>query len=104
MRLIWNKQNPLTTSNVLFDWRTSVWLLKVPVIRAIFERVVTPSKLDLLNLEEVLDWTSNVLNRVDRAVFFTKFEEGHAVQYFYEPFLQAFDPDLRKELGIWYTP
>jgi len=102
--VLWNKQNPLTTSNVLFDWRTSVWLLKVPVIRAIFERVVTPSKLDLLNLEEVLDWTSNVLNRVDRAVFFTKFEEGHAVQYFYEPFLQAFDPDLRKELGIWYTP
>ncbi|MFM6516758.1 MAG: N-6 DNA methylase, partial [Microcystis panniformis] len=26
------------------------------------------------------------------------------VQYFYEPFLQAFDPDLRKELGVWYTP
>ncbi|MDE2917722.1 MAG: N-6 DNA methylase [Paracoccaceae bacterium] len=24
--------------------------------------------------------------------------------YFYEPFLEAFDPDLRKELGVWYTP
>ena len=22
----------------------------------------------------------------------------------YEPFLAAFDPDLRKELGVWYTP
>src|SRR5206468_9899904 len=21
-----------------------------------------------------------------------------------EPFLQEFDPDLRKELGVWYTP
>ncbi|MDP2948353.1 MAG: type ISP restriction/modification enzyme, partial [Chloroflexota bacterium] len=27
-----------------------------------------------------------------------------AVQYFYEPFLEAFDPELRKELGVWYTP
>jgi len=24
--------------------------------------------------------------------------------YFYEPFLEAFDPELRKELGVWYTP
>ncbi|HEY0070305.1 MAG TPA: type ISP restriction/modification enzyme, partial [Chloroflexia bacterium] len=27
-----------------------------------------------------------------------------AVQYFYEPFLEAFDPQLRKDLGVWYTP
>ena len=26
------------------------------------------------------------------------------MQYFYEPFLEAFDPVLRKELGVWYTP
>jgi predicted helicase len=26
------------------------------------------------------------------------------VAYFYEPFLEAFDPQLRKELGVWYTP
>ena len=26
------------------------------------------------------------------------------MQFFYEPFLEAFDPDLRKELGVWYTP
>jgi hypothetical protein len=30
--------------------------------------------------------------------FFASFDEGHAVQYFYEPFLHAFDPELRKEL------
>ena len=28
----------------------------------------------------------------------------HAITLFYEPFLQAFDPDLRKGLGVWYTP
>ena len=27
-----------------------------------------------------------------------------AILYFYEPFLEAFDPDLRKRLGVWYTP
>ena len=53
---------------------------------------------------EVLDWAAAALNRVDRAAFFARFEENHAVQYFYEPFLEAFDPELRKELGVWYTP
>ena len=24
--------------------------------------------------------------------------------YFYEPFLEEFDPKLRKQLGVWYTP
>jgi hypothetical protein len=32
------------------------------------------------------------------------FEAAEAVQYFYEPFLQAYDPALRHELGVWYTP
>jgi predicted helicase len=45
-----------------------------------------------------------VLNRFDRESFFKRFEEEHAVQYFYEPFLKAYDPELRKELGVWYTP
>ena len=41
---------------------------------------------------------------MDRATFFSRFDEGEAVQYFYEPFLEAFDPVLRKQLGVWYTP
>ena len=53
---------------------------------------------------EVLDWTSTALERVDRAAFFKRFREGEAVPYFYEPFLEAFDPGLRKQLGVWYTP
>lgn len=27
-----------------------------------------------------------------------------AITYFYEPFLEAFDPQLRDDLGVWYTP
>ena len=52
----------------------------------------------------MLDWTSAALDRVDRPAFFARFNEGAAVPYFYEPFLQAFDPKLRKQLGVWYTP
>ncbi len=52
----------------------------------------------------MLDWTAAALDRVDRAEFFSRFNEGEAVPYFYEPFLEAFDPALRKQLGVWYTP
>ena len=57
-----------------------------------------------MGLVEVLDWTAVALDRVERDAFFDKFSEGEAVQYFYEPFLKAFDPALRKQLGVWYTP
>jgi len=87
-----------------FDWRVAPYLLRVPMLRALFVQVADPARLGALGLIEVLDWTAAALNRVDRAEFFKSFDEGHAVQYFYEPFLHAFDPELRKELGVWYTP
>jgi N-6 DNA Methylase len=101
--VLWSKQNP-PTSKSRFDWRLTAHHLRVPVLRKLFHEVADPGQLDDLNLSEILDWTSSVLNRIDRASFFSKFQEGHAVQYFYEPFLQAFDPELRKQLGVWYTP
>ena len=52
----------------------------------------------------MLDWTAAALDRVDRPAFFARFREGEAVPYFYEPFLEAFDPALRRQLGVWYTP
>lgn len=87
-----------------FDWRFSPWLLRVPMLRELFVQVADPGSLGALDLVEVLDWTCETLNRVDRGGFFESFDEGHAVQYFYEPFLRAFDPELRKDLGVWYTP
>lgn len=87
-----------------FDWKTSLWHLRVPVIGALFAQIATPDRLGPLGLVEVLDWAGDTLNRVVRDEFFARFEEEHAVQYFYEPFLEAFDPDLRKDLGVWYTP
>ncbi|MBL8259052.1 MAG: N-6 DNA methylase, partial [Candidatus Competibacteraceae bacterium] len=87
-----------------FDWKLASWTLRVPMIRALFEQLSQPSRLLPLGLAEVLDWVNGVLNRVDRAAFFGQFAAAGAVQYFYEPFLQAFDPELRKQLGVWYTP
>ena len=87
-----------------FDWRTAVWHLRAPVLAAVFSQLAQPGRLQPLGLVEVLDWTAAALNRVDRPAFFARFNEGQAVPYFYEPFLEAFDPDLRKQLGVWYTP
>jgi hypothetical protein len=87
-----------------FDWRTAAWALSVPMIRTLFSEIVNPQRLRPLGLTEVLDNTARALDRVDRDAFFSVFDTGAAVQHFYEPFLEAFDPQLRKSLGVWYTP
>ena len=100
--VLWARQNPAPAGP--FDWRTSVWHLRAPIMQALFQQVTSPGQLQSLDLVEVLDWTAAALDRVDRESFFSRFNEGEAVPYFYEPFLEAFDPALRKQLGVWYTP
>ena len=100
--VLWARQTPPPTG--VFNWREAVWHLRAPVLRALFQQLSDPGRLQPLGLVEVLDWTSAALDRVDRTAFFTRFREGEAVPYFYEPFLEAFDPELRKQLGVWYTP
>jgi hypothetical protein len=79
-----------------FDWRAAEWELHLPIIRELFSQLSVPDKLRPLGLVEVMDWSAGALNRVVRGEFFAKFEQSQAVQYFYEPFLEAFDPELRK--------
>ena len=100
--VLWARQTPAPTGP--FNWHEAVWHLRAPVLRALFQQLSDPGKLQPLGLVEVLDWTAAALDRVDREAFFAKFNEGEAVPYFYEPFLEAFDPVLRKQLGVWYTP
>ncbi len=100
--VLWARQTPAPAG--VFDWRMSVWHLRAPVLAALFAQLSQPNRLQPLGLVEVLDWTAAALDRVDRAAFFSRFDEGAAAPYFYEPFLEAFDPDLRKQLGVWYTP
>ena len=100
--VLWARQTPAPQG--AFDWRTAVWHLRAPVIRALFQQLSDPGRLQPLGLVEVLDWTAAALDRVDREAFFARFNQGEAVSYFYEPFLEEFDPALRKQLGVWYTP
>ncbi|MCA0423742.1 MAG: N-6 DNA methylase [Proteobacteria bacterium] len=100
--VLWARETP--RSSPKFDWRTAIWHLTVPFIRELFQQLASPKHLQPLGLVEVLDWTAATLNRVDTIEFFRRFNDADAVQFFYEPFLEAFDPELRKELGVWYTP
>ena len=100
--VLWARQLPSPAGN--FNWHEAVWHLRAPVLRALFQQLSDPGRLQPLGLVEVLDWTAAALDRVDRPTFFARFNEGEAVPYFYEPFLEAFDPELRKQLGVWYTP
>ena len=100
--VLWARRTPPPADP--FRWREAVWDLRAPVLAALFAQLSQPGRLQPLGLVEVLDWTSAALERVDRAAFFSRFDEGAAVPYFYEPFLEAFDPELRKQLGVWYTP
>ena len=101
---------PSSGGTAKFDWRTAVWHLRAPVLAALFQQLAQPGRLQPLGLVEVLDWTAAALDRVDQPAFFARFHAGEgagqdpAVPYFYEPFLEAFDPELRKQLGVWYTP
>ena len=100
--VLWARQSPPPGRR--FNWHETSWLLRAPILEALFRQVASREQLRSLHLEEVLDWAAAALDRVDRDAFFTRFNEGEAVPYFYEPFLEAFDPALRKQLGVWYTP
>ena len=100
--VLWARQTPPPTD--AFRWREAVWHLRAPVLAALFQQLSQPGRLQPLGLVEVLDWTAAALDRVERPAFFARLAEGEAVPYFYEPFLKAFDPALRKQLGVWYTP
>lgn len=102
--VLWDRQTGRGDPAARFDWRFAAHYLHVPLLRALFHQMAAPGPLNSLRLTEVLELTQDALNRVDRPAFFAAFDEGEAVQYFYEPFLEAFDPQLRKDLGVWYTP
>jgi hypothetical protein len=87
-----------------FDWRAAQWSMTVPVARFLFTQAAAPDALQPLELVPLLYAAAETLNRVDKNEFFATFSDAQAVQYFYEPFLEYFDPVLRRQLGVWYTP
>jgi len=102
--MLWKAALPKGTKPPPFDWRTASDHLDLPLIANLFEEVAKPRRLKDLDLREPMEWAAASLNRVNHAEFFASFDADHAITLFYEPFLEAFDPDLREELGVWYTP
>ena len=101
--ILWRRLPENRTPSSRFDWRVSAHYLRVPVLRKLFGEVSDPGALNSVQLQEILNLAGEALNRVQPA-FFDTFREDEAVAYFYEPFLESFDPVLRKDLGVWYTP
>ncbi|MGA2852466.1 MAG: N-6 DNA methylase, partial [Terracidiphilus sp.] len=101
--VLWHRSPAGRIPGAQFDWRLSAYYLRVPVLRKLFGEMADPGALNSIQLQQVLDLAGEALNRTQPA-FFDTFREDDAVAYFYEPFLEAFDPQLRKDLGVWYTP
>lgn len=98
-----------------YDWRRTGEYLRIPFLAGLFHEIQNPVRLRELGLRSHLEIAAATLDRVDKDEFFRRLrpvvpgsegDEGFtpAIVYFYEPFLAAFDPKLRDELGVWYTP
>ncbi len=87
-----------------FDWRAAAHELSLPVIQRLFTELTTPQAMRGLGLSVVMDWATEALERINRDQFLTSFRESSAIQYFYEDFLEAYDPVVREQFGVWYTP
>lgn len=98
-----------------FRWRDVPEHLKIPFLGDLFHEIQLPSRIKNLGLAVHLDQAEATLERVDVGRFFAKMtppnlsddaeaQAASSITYFYEPFLEAFDPELRKQLGVWYTP
>jgi hypothetical protein len=96
-----------------FRWEDLGDYLRIPFLGGLFHEFRHPTRIRELNLAPHLERATATLSRVDADRFFARFlppdvradsAASWAIVYFYEPFLEAFDPELRKELGVWYTP
>ena len=96
-----------------FDLEKAQAHLRIPFLEQLFYDIRHPHYMRKLDLARHLERAVATLGRVDRKHFrsrmsFPTVDDENpvvsAITYFYEPFLEAFDPQLREELGVWYTP
>ena len=107
--ILWDRTEELHA----FDLEKAQAHLRIPFLEQLFYDIRHPHYLSTLDLARHLERAVATLGRVDRALFrsrmsFPTVDDENpalaAITYFYEPFLEAFDPQLREELGVWYTP
>ena len=72
--VLWARQMPPPTDR--FNWHEAVWHLRAPVLRALFQQLSDPGRLQPLGLVEVLDWTAAALDRVDQTAFLQPLQRG----------------------------
>ncbi len=104
--VVWNGSRAQLGSRAddVFRWREASDSLSLPVLRELFDHIAIPSQLEGLDIRTPIEWAEATLRRTNWDAFAAAFDQGDAVNYFYEPFLEAFDPTLREQLGVWYTP
>ena len=107
--VLWDRKE----EEAAFDLEQAQSHLRIPFLEQLFYDLRHPHYLKELGLGAHLQRAVATLNRVDRKLFrgrmsFPTVDDENpavaAITYFYEPFLEAFDPKLREELGVWYTP
>ncbi len=107
--ILWDRT---ASAEVRFETDDAHKYLTIPFLNALLYDIRHPARMKQLGLEQHVERAVATLNRVDRKLFrsrmnFPTIDEQTAIAaitYFYEPFLEAFDPELREELGVWYTP
>lgn len=101
---LWLRDDDTNPARQNFWWRRAGDFLRVPALQALFDEVTKSSNVRALGLDEHLNRATALLNRVEHRELFPRFEDEAAITLFYEPFLEAYDPVLREEYGVWYTP
>jgi len=107
--ILWDKD---ADKDAQFELTDAHQYLPIPFLNALLHDIRHPTRMKHLGLDAHLVRAVRTFNRIDRALFRARMSfptiDGEttiaAITYFYEPFLEAFDPLLREDLGVWYTP
>ncbi|MDE2832938.1 MAG: N-6 DNA methylase [Bacteroidota bacterium] len=112
--VLWSRQQESSGAGPLFAghhptggfaWRDAADHLHAPALSDLFNYISQRRQLHHLGgLGDILDWTQEALMRVEAEHFFNRITREDVVVYFYETFINSFDPAIRAELGVWYTP
>jgi len=107
--ILWDRE---AGADEAFEVEDAHRYLPIRFLDALLHDIRHPTRMKHLGLDTHLERAIKTFNRIDRALFRSRMTfpriDGEttiaAITYFYEPFLEAFDPQLREELGVWYTP
>ena len=107
--ILWDRES---ADDAIFKVEDAHKYLPIQFLDRLLHDIRHPSRMEHFGLEAHLTRAIATLNRVDRPLFRSRMTfpsiDGQttiaAITYFYEPFLEAFDPQLREDLGVWYTP